>query len=149
VNAIAGKAGNSRHQVPVTQPYDSQPKRSLFATLTREVEDNYVKFNVRDRPSLPLLGYEFLRFSSKLSSCSTTVIEAYIEGVFRIARSVFENRIKFWYEGIKIYGHYDWEEIINPSRAMMMTTNRREPVGSYIAYMMLTFSSRLPSESTQ
>jgi hypothetical protein len=33
VNAIAGKAGSSRHQVPVTQPYDSQPKRSLFATL--------------------------------------------------------------------------------------------------------------------
>jgi hypothetical protein len=33
VNAIAGRAGNSRHQVPVTQPYDSQPKRSLFATI--------------------------------------------------------------------------------------------------------------------
>jgi hypothetical protein len=32
VNAIAGKAGSSRHQVPVTQLYDSQPKRSLFAT---------------------------------------------------------------------------------------------------------------------
>jgi hypothetical protein len=33
VNAIAGKAGSSRHRVPVTQPYNSQPKRSLFATI--------------------------------------------------------------------------------------------------------------------
>jgi hypothetical protein len=36
VNAIAGKAGSRRHQVPVTQPYDSQPKRSLFATEVRK-----------------------------------------------------------------------------------------------------------------
>jgi hypothetical protein len=75
------------------------------------LKDNYVEFNVGDHPSLPFHGYKFLRFSSKVSSCSTTVAEAYIEGVFRIARSAFGNRIKFWHEGIESYGHYDWEEV--------------------------------------
>jgi hAT family C-terminal dimerisation region len=33
VNAIADEAGNGRQQTSVTKTYDSQPKRSLFATL--------------------------------------------------------------------------------------------------------------------
>jgi hypothetical protein len=75
------------------------------------VKDNYAEFNVGDHPSLPFHGHKFLRYSFKVSSCRTMVAEAYIEGVFRIARSAFGNRIKFWHEWIEKYGCYDWEKV--------------------------------------
>jgi len=67
-------------------------------------------FNVGEGPNLPLAGYAFRRFSSKVSgSCGAS--ERYITRVYGIARKHFGDRVRWWRDGYDEFGHYGWDEV--------------------------------------
>ena len=78
-----------------------------------EIKSNYLFFNAGEGPILPLEGFKFLRFSSKVSGgiATATGVWDIIRTVSRIARSIFGSRVRYWCEGANDYGHYNWEEV--------------------------------------
>jgi hypothetical protein len=78
-----------------------------------EIKSNYVSFEAGEVPMLPLEGFKFKRFSSKVSGgiATATGVWDIIETVARIAMSIFGSRVRYWCEGADDYGHYNWKEV--------------------------------------
>lgn len=76
-----------------------------------EFKPNYIEFKIGEHPLLPLEGYKFLRFSSKVSGHQGNEAMEYIKTVTRVAKLNFGSRVQFWHECADNYGHYDWKDV--------------------------------------
>jgi hypothetical protein len=99
---------------------ESQPRWEKFldAVLKRYQDDPVIKrheleieFAVGEHPRLPLAGYAFRRFSSKVSGKLTYPADPYIREVYKIALRYFGDQVQFWSEYEDEFGHYGWDEV--------------------------------------
>lgn len=109
----------------LTESSDDQRRWTAFVDEVKEVyrEDTVLEvqhqvivFHVGEWPRLPLEGYKFLRFSSKVSG-SQTAAEPYIRQVYCLARKIFDGQVKFWHEINDNYGYYDWQTVHDSHRS--------------------------------
>ena len=75
------------------------------------VTPQVIEFNVGERPSLPMEGQKFLRFSARVSGAKSKAVEPYIRKAHDIARKHFGTRARFWHEAFDGSGHYDEGEV--------------------------------------
>lgn len=90
--------------------YDEKGRRSDGKILitsrdesarTRESDDLYIWFMIGECPHIPKSPDHcefFLRFSSKVSGGLTAPAEPYIKAVYKIAKTYFGSRVRFWHE---------------------------------------------------
>lgn len=103
-----------------------------------EAKANFIEFEVGEHPMLPMEGFKFLRFSSKISSASTGAAEPYIRQVCRIARKYFGSRIQFWHELNEDYvPAYNWDEISKSIKSFYSSVSRGN-FGQCITALVLT-----------
>ncbi|CEI41784.1 hypothetical protein FVEN_g3769 [Fusarium venenatum] len=78
-----------------------------------QIKPNYLLFNAGEGPILPLDGFKFKRFSSKVSGgiVATSGVWDIIDNVSRIAKSIFGSRVRYWSEASDESGYYDWEQV--------------------------------------
>lgn len=79
-----------------------------------EVGPRVICFKAGEWPSLPIEGYKFLRFSSKItgSTAAETGVENYIWKVRAMAEALFGARIRPWNELGDEFGFYRWDFVI-------------------------------------
>ncbi|RWA09261.1 hypothetical protein EKO27_g5831 [Xylaria grammica] len=82
--------------------------------------NSYIEFESGEHPILPLDGYKFLRFSSKI--CGDGTVTGYIRTVRHIAQTIFGLRVRPWTEAADEYGFYDWRDVHDSRRSTIGDT---------------------------
>ncbi|KAH7070216.1 hypothetical protein FB567DRAFT_598482 [Paraphoma chrysanthemicola] len=129
----SNKEAYGRFLEEITKKYenvhDKKGRRADGKILTTNCDDSakpmdmdsiYIWFMVGECPRIPKSPEHctyFLRFSSKVSGSLTTPAESYIKDVYKIAKTYFGSRVRFWHELNEFgteqqqYGYYDWNDI--------------------------------------
>ena len=101
----------------VLRTYRVRGESESLDSVVRVVRDSNgisIEFMVGEQPTIPHSCEYFLRFSSKVSGSPT--VRPYIEGVYKIAKKWWGDRVQFWHEMNETgdhqqWGRYDWNEI--------------------------------------
>lgn len=82
------------------------------------INPTYLEFTVGEHPSLPLAGYKFRRFASKVTgpTASRDGTREYLDTVQALAEKIFHERIKRYNELIEDFGVYTWTEVYDGQR---------------------------------
>ncbi|KAF2668075.1 SET domain-containing protein [Microthyrium microscopicum] len=76
-----------------------------------KVKENYIIFEVGERPRLPFEGHKFLRFSANVSGSQCGNVEKYLADITILAEVRFGHRVWRWSESAEIRGHYGWDVV--------------------------------------
>ncbi len=63
-----------------------------------EIKEDYIEFKLGDHPKLPMEGWKFCSFSSRMSGRSSTRIEGCISNIADRAQKHFGDQIRIWNE---------------------------------------------------
>ncbi|CAM6087676.1 unnamed protein product [Calypogeia fissa] len=100
------------------RPNDPIPKDPNVTVKTGS-KGTYMEFLVGEHPKLPSDGTKFRRLSSKVSGPQTRLAVPYIQGVHKIAKKRFGERIKWWHELWETYRHYGWSEVMDTEQSFL------------------------------